>query len=43
MILLKSILAGLLAVLIAAIIFPIGGVVYLTWKLPRENRRKDTV
>jgi len=37
MILLKSILAGLIAVIVAAIILPVGIGYYLTWKLQRDK------
>jgi Kef-type K+ transport system membrane component KefB len=37
MILLKSILAGLLAVIVAAIVLPVGVCYYLTWRLQRDK------
>jgi hypothetical protein len=37
MILLKSILAGLISVIVAAIVLPVGIGYYLTWRLQREK------
>jgi hypothetical protein len=37
MVLLKSTLAGLLAVIVAAIVLPVGVCYYLTWRLQRDK------
>ena len=37
MILLKSILAGLIAVIVAAIVLPVGVAYYLTWRIQRDK------